>query len=117
MSAKIIVGDPASPLAVYQGDDVKTCTCVMYSALSGEELAIDQLLPVVYSAAYVRVRFVPAGSTGLRTADGYIFTVFPADIRRTPSPTARRHGCMTATPSSASSIFPRRRAHPRRIFL
>lgn len=81
MSAKIIVGDPASPLAVYQGDDVKTCTCVMYSALSGEELAIDQLLPVVYSAAYVRVRFVPAGSTGLRTADGYIFTVFPADIR------------------------------------
>lgn len=81
MSAMIIVGDPASPLAVYQGDDVKTCTCVMYSALSGEELAIDQLLPVVYSAAYVRVRFVPAGSTGLRTADGYIFTVFPADIR------------------------------------
>ena len=117
MSAKIIVGDPASPLAVYQGDDVKTCTCVMYSALSGEELAIDQLLPVVYSAAYVRVRFVPAGSTGLRTADGYIFTVFPADIRPDAIPYGTPARLYDGDTLIGKFYFPRRRAHPRRIFL
>lgn len=78
---KVVIGDPASPLAVYNAGAIKSCSCVMYSALSGEELAIDQLLPVIYSAAYVHVRFIPSGSTGLRTADGYRLMCLPDVVR------------------------------------
>ena len=80
MSARVIIGDLSSPMATYNADAIQKCSCVMSSALSGEELVIDQLLPVIYSAAYVRVRFVPSGSTGLTTADGYTFTVYPTDL-------------------------------------
>lgn len=81
MSAKIIVGSIENPIATYSADTIKKCSCVMSSALSGEELVIDQLLPVIYSAAYIRVKFVPVGSSGLITADGYSFTIYPDEIR------------------------------------
>lgn len=78
MAERILIGaDPANPIYVFENPEITRCTTVLSSSLSGEELAIDQFMPVVYSAAYVRVSFRPQGSSGLRTADGQRFTVFP----------------------------------------
>lgn len=78
MEEKIIIGtNIANPLYTFTNATVKTISCVLSSALVGDELAIDQLMPVVYSAAYIRVKFIPKNSTGLVTADGYDFLCYP----------------------------------------
>ena len=78
MANKILIGaDQTAPLYTFTDATIRTVSCVLSSALSGDELAIDQLLPTVYSEAYIRVRFVPSGSSGLRTADGKRFMVYP----------------------------------------
>lgn len=78
MANKILIGaDQTAPLYTFTDATIRTVSCVLSSALSGDELAIDQLLPTVYSEAYIHVRFVPAGSTGLITADGYTFMCYP----------------------------------------
>ena len=78
MTNKILIGaDQTAPLYTFTDATIRTVSCVLSSAMSGDELAIDQLLPTVYSEAYIRVRFVPSGSSGLRTADGKRFMVYP----------------------------------------
>lgn len=78
MANKIMIGaDQTAPLYTFTDATIQTVSCVLSSALSGDELAIDQLLPTVYSKAYIRIRFVPSGSSGLRTSDGKRFMVYP----------------------------------------
>lgn len=80
MAEKILIGaDPAAPLYTFQQDaaEIKSCACVLSSALVGDELAIDQFMPVVYHAGYIRQKLVPFGSSGLVTSDGKQFMVYP----------------------------------------
>ena len=81
---KILIGaDRSAPLysfATENPKEVKRLSCVLSSALSGDELAIDQLLPTVYSEVVLRVPFVPSGSSGLITSDGKLFSVYPGDL-------------------------------------
>ena len=80
MAEKILIGaDPAAPLYTFQQDaaEIKSCACVLSSALVGDELAIDQFMPVVYHAGYIRQKLVPVGSSGLVTSDGKQFMVYP----------------------------------------
>ena len=78
MAEKIVIGfDPSNPLFVFENPTIQSCSCVLNSSLSGEELAIDQFMPVVYSASYIRVSFVPVDSTGLLTVDGEKFMAYP----------------------------------------
>ena len=81
---KILIGaDRSAPLysfATENPKEVKRLSCVLSSALSGDELAIDQLLPTVYSEVILRVPFVPSGSSGLITSDGKLFSVYPGDL-------------------------------------
>lgn len=77
MAERIIIGeDINNPLYTFDNATIKNCVCVLSSALVGDQLAIDQFMPVVYNAAYVQVNFVPATSDGLTTADGMTFQCF-----------------------------------------
>ena len=81
MADKILIGpDLSAPLFSFTDADIRTCSCVLSSALSGDELAIDQLLPTVYSEVILRVPFVPSGSSGLITSDGKQFMAYPDDV-------------------------------------
>ena len=81
---KILIGaDRSAPLYSFSTGnpkEVKRLSCVLSSALSGDELAIDQLLPTVYSEVILRAAFVPSGSSGLITSDGKLFSVYPGDL-------------------------------------
>ena len=78
MADKILIGpDLSAPLFSFTDADIRTCSCVLSSGLLMDELAIDEFSPVVYSTAYIRVRFAPAGSPGLITADGKLFLCYP----------------------------------------
>ena len=78
MANKILIGsDIGSPIYEFTNASIESCSVVLSSALSGDELAIDQFMPVVYSTAYIQVNFAPSGSTGLVTADGYAFRCYP----------------------------------------
>ena len=81
---KILIGaDRAAPLYSFSTEnqkEVKRLSCVLSSALSGDELAIDQLLPTVYSEVVLRVPFVPSGSSGLITSDGKQFMAYPGNV-------------------------------------
>lgn len=76
---KIYIGsDINNPLFSFEGNvDIKEVSCVLSSGLLMDELAIDEFSPVVYSTAYIRVRFAPAGASGLITADGNLFLCYP----------------------------------------
>ena len=77
MAFRIYIGDINNPTYYFEGTGIESCNFVLAASMSGDELAIDQLLPTVYSEAYIRVKFVPSGSTGLITADGYTFMCYP----------------------------------------
>ena len=77
MAIRIYIGDRDNPMYTFTDATISEASCVLSSALSGDELAIDQFMPVVSSTAYIRVNFVPSGSTGLVTADGYTFMCYP----------------------------------------
>lgn len=79
MADKIIIGALSAPLYTFEGGQIDHSTrplqLIQSHALSGDELSIDQLLPRVFSDAYLTVRFLPAGGSGLITADGKQFWV------------------------------------------
>lgn len=78
MSETILIGaDPTAPLYTFENPTIKSCACVLSSALVGDELAIDQFMPVVYHAGYIRQKLVPAGASGLVTSDGKQFMCYP----------------------------------------
>lgn len=78
MAEKILIGaDQLAPLYTFENPIIKSCACVMSSAMLEEELAIDQFMPVVYHAGYIRQKLVPFGSSGLVTSDGKQFMVYP----------------------------------------
>lgn len=80
MAERIIIGaDVNKPLYTFDNATIKECVCVLSSALVGDQIAVDQFMPVVYSASYVQVNFVPAGSTRLITADGKVFKCFSGE--------------------------------------
>lgn len=72
---RILIGNPESPLFSFNSAAMEKCQCVLTSSMSGDQLSIDQFMPVVYDAAYISVNFIPKNSTGLRTADGKTFNV------------------------------------------
>lgn len=78
MAEKILIGaDQLAPLYTFENPIIKSCACVLSSALVGDELAIDQFMPVVYHAGYIRQKLVPVGSSGLVTSDGKQFMCYP----------------------------------------
>lgn len=78
MKSKILIGSNIdNPLYVFNTSEIVSCETVLSSSLSGDELAIDQFMPVVYSASYIRVKYVPLDSASYRTADGKIYMVYP----------------------------------------
>lgn len=78
MANKVVIGsDLQNPLFSFDGASVRKVSAVLSSALSGDELAIDQLNTSLYSTVYIRVSFIPAESDGLVTADGYDFMCYP----------------------------------------
>ena len=78
MAEKILIGsDQLAPLYTFENPIIKSCACVLSSTLVGDELAIDQFMPVVYHAGYIRQKLVPVGSSGLVTSDGKQFMVYP----------------------------------------
>ena len=80
MASRIVIGaDRNDPLYTFEGGEIRDCVCVLGSSLVGEELAIDQFMPVVYNASYVQVDFVPVGSDGLVTADGLDFQCYSGE--------------------------------------
>lgn len=80
MANRIVIGaDLNDPLYTFEEAEISSCLCVLGTSLVGEELAIDQFLPVVYSASYVQVNFIPVGSTGLTTADGLPFQCYSGE--------------------------------------
>ena len=80
MAVHVYVGDLHDPLYYFKDDTIETCSIVLSSSMSGDELAIDQLLPTVYSEVVLRVPFVPSGSSGIITSDGKLFSVYPEDL-------------------------------------
>ena len=80
MAEKILIGaDIADPLYTFDNATIQSCSCVLSSALSGDELAIDQFMPVVYSGVYITGKFIPKGSSGFATQDGKTFVVYPSE--------------------------------------
>lgn len=75
MAPRIYIGSLDSPMYYFEDTEVESCPFVLTSSLSGEELAIDQFMPVVYDSAYINVNFIPTNSSGMLTADGKIFSV------------------------------------------
>lgn len=76
MANKILIGsDIGSPIFEFTNARIENCSVILSSALSGDELAIDQFMPVVYDAAYIPLTFAPKNSSGLITADGKMFLV------------------------------------------
>ena len=74
---RIIIGaDVNNPLYTFDNATIEECVCVMSSSLVGDRIAVDQLMPVVYSAGYVRVKLVPKDCTGLITSDGKTMMVY-----------------------------------------
>ena len=81
MAERILIGGTLSaPLYTFENASIKECSVVLSSAMVGDELAIDQFMPVLYSAAYVQVAFVPQNSTGFITSDGKKLMVYPGDV-------------------------------------
>lgn len=78
MADKILIGpDLSAPLFSFTDADIRTCSCVLSSGLLMDELAIDEFSPVVYSTAYIRVRFAPSAASGMKTSDGKLFFCYP----------------------------------------
>ena len=78
MNNKIVIGSKIdSPIYEFNSSETENCSVILSSALVGDELAIDQLLPRVITTASIRVRFAPSGASSLLTADGKTFMVFP----------------------------------------
>ena len=75
MADKIVVGSLAAPLYTFEGAKIdhqhRPLQLVLSAALSGDELAIDQLLPRVFSDAYIRVGLFDADGLALYDADGF----------------------------------------------
>lgn len=82
MTDLILIGaDKDAPIFSFSGPGIdhehKNISIVLSSALVGDELAIDQLLPLVVTTASIRVSFAPSGASSMLTADGKTFMVFP----------------------------------------
>lgn len=97
MADLILIGDSTNnPIFSFSGCDIdhknKNLSVVLSSALIGDELAIDQLLPRVVTTSSIRVRFAPSGSSSLLTADGKTFMVFPrSQLKEVPYGTPVRY--------------------------
>lgn len=73
---RILIGNPDSPLFSFNSASMEKCQCVLTSSLSGDQLAIDQFMPVVYSGGIATyVMYSTAGKRFLISADGKLFSV------------------------------------------
>lgn len=76
MASKILVGAAKNnPLYTFDKAQITSCAVVLSSSLSGDELAIDQFMPVVYSGGIAtHVLFAPAGKKMILSSDGKFFS-------------------------------------------
>lgn len=93
MNNKIVIGsDVDSPIFEFNSSETEKCSVILSSALVGDELSIDQLLPRVVTTASIRVRFAPSGASSMLTADGKAFMVFPrSQLKDVPYGTPLRY--------------------------
>lgn len=75
MGNTIYIGSRTDPTYILTNAEVRTVTAVLSSALIGDELPIDQCSIGIITEAYLIAygQFIPAGSSGLITADGLRF--------------------------------------------
>lgn len=81
MAGKILVGSSVeNPLYTFDNSTITSCQVVLSSSLSGDELAVDQFMPVVYSGGIAtQVLFSPAGKLAIRSSDGKFFSTVGSD--------------------------------------
>ena len=90
MSDLILIGnDKNNPLFSFTEKEIdhsrKILTTVLSSSMVGDQISVDQFLPGVEDRSTIRVLFAPKGKSGLRTADGKLFAVFPrSDLTTIP---------------------------------
>lgn len=82
---RILIGDVNSPDFVFENTEIQSINEETAVSLIGDELFIDQLVPIVGYTVFIRYIFKPTNYDGIKTADGYIFcTHYVEDIRRLP---------------------------------
>lgn len=85
---KVIIGDESSPLLVFENNTIESIFEETATSLIGDELFVDQFIPVIKYGLIVRYIFVPKDIytySGFVTSDGYTLTSrYTYDIRRIP---------------------------------
>lgn len=85
---KVIVGEPDSPILTFTNDNIKEVVEETASAIIGDELFIDQFLPIVRYGLLIRYVLSPADVEyyrGLQTTQGQVLcTKYNYDIRNIP---------------------------------
>ena len=85
ISNRILIGDMNSPDFVFENTEIQSINEETAVSLIGDELFIDQLVPIVGYTVFIRYVFKPTNYDGIKTSDGYIFcTHYVEDIRRLP---------------------------------
>nr|DAV87110.1 MAG TPA: Intron-binding protein aquarius N-terminus [Caudoviricetes sp.] len=91
---KIVIGDVESPILTFENDAIKEVLEETGISAVGEELYIDQFMPTVRYALYVRYQILPQDNNvydGILSADGKIIcSKWNYDIRDVPYGTPTR---------------------------
>ena len=85
ISNRILIGNPNSPSFVFENSEIQSINEETAVSLIGDELFIDQLVPVVKFAVYIRYIFKPTNYDGFKSSDGYLLcSHWTEDIRKLP---------------------------------
>lgn len=82
---KVVIGDPDSPLLVFENDSIESITEDTAVAIVGGELSVDQFTPAVRYHVFFRYVFSPADYAQFITRNGLIMCChYSYDIRKLP---------------------------------
>ena len=85
---KVVIGDEDAPILTFYNDSIKNVTEETAVSLIGDELFIDQFVPVVSYNLLIQYILTPADQenyNGLISADGYVLcSRYNYDIRNIP---------------------------------
>lgn len=85
ISNRILIGDVNSPSFVFENDAIDSVSEETAVSLIGDELFIDQLVPIVKFAVFIRYIFKPTNYDGFKSSDGYLLcSHWTEDIRKLP---------------------------------
>lgn len=82
---KIVIGDPVTPLLVFENDSIESITEDTAVAIVGDELSVDQFTPAVRYHVFLRYVFSPADYNQFITRNGFVMCChYSYDIRKLP---------------------------------